>query len=355
MELHVISSTSTIRDALERLNALSGGSMTLFVTLPDGGPMAGTVTDGDVRRSLLRGADLAAPVTEAMHREFRAFPPGVIDPEQLRSFRERGIALVPQLDDRGCIARIIDLTRLRSVLPLRAVLMAGGKGERLRPATLTTPKPLLKIDGKAIIDYNVELLASVGVTDITVATRYLSEKLVEHFAKPVAGVNVKCVIEQEPMGTVGAVALTGTPEHGDTIVMNSDLLTTVDFEEMYIRHRNQNADITVAAIPYTVSVPYAILTTDGSRVEGLEEKPTYSHFANAGIYIFSNSVLRTLPENGVTDATDLIQQTIERGGKVTYFPINGIWIDVGTPADFRHAEELMKHHRHLKLYNDNKN
>ncbi len=337
-----------MRDALERLNSLSGGTMTLFVTLPGGGRMVGTVTDGDIRRSLLRGVSLNDSVTEAMHLQFKAFPPGDIDPDLLRNLRNQGIALVPHLDSEGRIRRIIDLKSLRAILPLRAVLMAGGKGERLRPATLETPKPLLTIEGKAIIDYNVELLASVGVTDITVATRYLSEKIVEHFANPVAGLQVKCVREEEPMGTVGAVALTDTPEHGDTIVMNSDLLTTVDFEEMYMRHKKQHADITIAAIPYTVSVPYAILSTEGRKVTGLEEKPAYSYFANAGIYIFSNSVLRTLPSCGVTDATTLIQQTIEKGGTVTYFPINGTWIDVGTPADFRHAEELMRHHRNLR-------
>lgn len=348
MKQHIITANATLRDALERLNRLSGGTMTLFVTLPDTGAVAGTVTDGDIRRALLRGIALTDSVTEAMHRSFKAFPPGKINPEMLRQLRQQGITLVPQLDPEGRISRIVDLSALRSILPLRAVLMAGGKGERLRPATLNTPKPLLTIDGKAIIDYNVELLASVGITDITVATRYLSEKIAEHFSRPVAGVDVKCVREDEPMGTVGAVALTDIPADGDTIVMNSDLLTTVDFEEMYLHHLRQQADITIAAIPYTVSVPYAILSTDGQNVRGLEEKPAYSYFANAGIYIFSNAVLRTLPAHGVTDATTLIQQTIEKGGKVTYFPINGTWIDVGTPADFRHAEELMKHHRNLR-------
>ncbi|MBD5249418.1 MAG: NTP transferase domain-containing protein [Barnesiella sp.] len=348
MKQHIISATATLCDALERLNDLSGGTMTLFVTLPENGSVQGTVTDGDIRRALLRGVGLDDSVTEAMHRGFKSFPPGTVDPEMLREYRRQGIVLVPHLDAEGRIATIVDLTSLRSILPLRAVLMAGGKGERLRPATLETPKPLLTIDGKAIIDYNVELLASVGVKDITVATRYLSEKIVDHFRQPVAGIMVNCVREDEPMGTIGAVALTDTPAEGDTIVMNSDLLTTIDFEEMYLRHKRQKADITIAAIPYTVSVPYAILSTEGRQVLGLEEKPAYSYFANAGIYIFSNAVLRTLPPSGITDATTLIQQTIERGGNVTYFPINGTWIDVGTPADFRHAEELMRHHRNLR-------
>ena len=347
MDLHVITSEATLKTALGKLNNLSGQAMTLFVVDSDG-RMVGTLTDGDVRRALLRGVVLQAPVTEAMHRDFKAFKPGLIDPDTLRLFRDKGITLVPQLTNAGTISRIIDLTVTHTMLPLRAVLMAGGRGERLRPATLTVPKPLLEIDGKPIIDYNVELLAGVGVTDITVATRYLAEKIDEHFAQPVAGVKVKCVREDEPMGTVGAVALTDTPETGDTIVMNSDLLTTISFEEMYLRHKQAGADVTIGAIPYTVSVPYAILSTSGSDVTGIEEKPTYSYFANGGIYIFSNRLLRTLPPKGVTDATTLIEQAIDAGMKVAYFPINGTWIDVGTPADFRHAEELMKHHRHLK-------
>ncbi len=131
---------------------------------------------------------------------------------------------------------------------------------------------------------------------------------------------------------------------GDTLVMNSDLLTTVNLEEMYLRHIEENADITIAAIPYTVSVPYAILSTEGTKVTALEEKPTYSHMANAGIYIFSNRVLSALSPDEHTDATELIEAAMNQQMTVTYYPINGTWIDIGSPADFRHARELMRHH-----------
>ena len=200
----------------------------------------------------------------------------------------------PVLNADGTLRRIIDLSVTPTQLPLRALLMAGGKGERLRPMTLTTPKPLLEIDGKAIIDYNVEALAAAGVTDITVSTAYMADAIDSHFASPVAGVQVRTVRESAPLGTIGAASLVDWEPDGDTLVMNSDLLTTISFEEMYLHHAAEHADITVAAIPYAVSVPYAILTTDGARVTGIDEKPTYSHYANAGIYIFRNAVLRTL-------------------------------------------------------------
>lgn len=347
---HCINSSATLRDALFSLNCLSGQAMVLFV-LDEDGRLAGTLTDGDIRRAILGGASLSDAVTVAAHRNFRYIRQGQPDVEALRAFRANGITLIPVLDEAGRPVDIIDLSRQRTILPLKAVLMAGGRGERLRPATLTTPKPLLKIEGKAIIDYNVEALAACGVDDITVTTRYLAEQLDEHFSTPVGGVRVKTVREKDPLGTIGAVTLTDVASgDGDTLVMNSDLLTTISFEEMYLLHKRRNADITIAVVHYQVSVPYAILTLDGDnseRVTGIEEKPSYSYYANAGIYIFSNETLRMLEPDVRCDATDLIDRAIAEGRNVTYYPIKGTWIDVGSPIDFRQAGELMRHHNSM--------
>jgi dTDP-glucose pyrophosphorylase len=344
MDRHLINEDASLLDALARLNALSGQVMTLLVIDGDG-VMRGTLTDGDVRRALLRGVALDSPVTDAVHREFRFLREGEPEVGALREIRKQGIRLIPVLDADGKVKRIIDTRVTRTILPVSAILMAGGKGERLRPMTLTTPKPLLKVGEKAIIDYNIEALAGVGVEDVSVTVNYLAEQLESHFSTPVAGVKVKCVRETKPLGTIGSAALVELPEDGATIVMNSDLLTTISFEDMYLRHTEEGADVTIAAVPYNVSVPYAILETEGSSVKSLEEKPSYSYYANAGIYIFSNRLLRSLPSDERTDATDLIENAIAAGKRVTYFPINGTWIDIGSPADFRHAQELMRHIR----------
>jgi len=348
---HCILADASLRDALYSLNCLSGKVMVLFVVEEDG-RLFGTLTDGDIRRALLAGAGLSDPVTVAAHRNFRFIRQGNPGVEALRAFRMQGISLIPVLDDDGRLVDIVDLSRQRTILPVKAVLMAGGRGERLRPATLTTPKPLLKIEGKAIIDYNIEALAACGVKDITVTTRYLAEQLDSHFANPVAGVKVKTVREDDPLGTIGAVTITGVADaDGDTLVMNSDLLTTISFEEMYILHRQREADVTIAVVPYQVSVPYAILTLDGEKsdhVIGIEEKPSYSYYANAGIYLFSNDILRMLQPGVRCDATDLIDRAIAAGKNVTYYPIKGTWIDVGSPVDFRQAGELMRHHNSMK-------
>lgn len=342
MDRHIISHTSTLIDALDKLNRLSGGQMTLLVT-DDSQRMCGTLTDGDVRRAILGGVSLDALVSEAMHRDFNALHEGEESVSRLREMRQRGVHLVPVLDAEGRICRIIDTAVTRSMLPVGAILMAGGKGERLRPLTLTTPKPLLPLGGRPVIDHNIDALARVGVRDIAVTVNYLAEQLEEHFATAVSGVQVRCVRETMPMGTIGSVALCDVPAEGDTIVMNSDLLTTISFEDMYLHHKSEAADITIAAIPYNISVPYAILATDGMRVTALEEKPSYSYYANAGIYIISNRLLRSLPDDKRTDATDLIDTALADGRKVTYFPINGTWIDIGSPADYAHARELMRH------------
>lgn len=341
-DLHIISARTTILQALQRLNLLSGGVMTLAV-VDDGGKMTGTVTDGDIRRGLLRGASLEQPVEAVMHRQFSSVASSD-DVESIRRARLKGIKLLPVLRPDGSIDRLIDLTHTPTVLPLSAILMAGGRGERLRPMTLTTPKPLLPIGGRPIIDYNIANIARAGITDVAVTVNYLAEQLEDYFATPRHGVKVRCVREDKPLGTIGAASLISRNPHGDTLIMNSDLLTNVSLEEMYLRHRGEQAEVTIAAIPYTVSVPYAILETDGAcGVSGLKEKPNYSYFANAGIYIFSNRLLDALPKDRRVDAPDLIEQAIGEGRRVVYYPIRGTWIDIGSPADFRHAEELMAH------------
>ncbi len=344
MDKHIIRDNDSILTALRRLNELSGEVMTLLVTDTDG-KLLGTVTDGDIRRALIRGEKPESAVSEAMNTRFTALT-AATDAEAIRRARSKGLRLLPIVDPEGRVESMLDLTKQDTALPLSAILMAGGKGERLRPLTLKTPKPLLEIDGRPIIDYNIRNLARAGVKDVSVTTRYLADQIEAHFAKPVFGINVKCVREEMPLGTIGSAALVKRESSfSDTLVMNSDLLTNVSLEDMYLRHREEGADVTIAAIPYTVSVPYAILATEGPLVTAIREKPAYSHFANAGIYIFSNRMLDTLPTDARSDATDAIEQAIAEGKKVVYYPLNGTWIDIGSPADFRHAEELMRHHR----------
>lgn len=338
---HIISQDASLIEAIERINGLSGQSMVLFA-VDDKQRMTGTLTDGDVRRFLIAKRSLDVTVREIMHRNFRRFEQGKISVEKVREVRRQGITLVPCLDSECRIVEVYDFTACHSILPLDAIMMAGGRGERLRPLTLTTPKPLLKIGDKCIIDYNVEALARNGVRNIAVTTNYLAEQLNEHFSRPVGGVDVRCVCEPRKLGTIGAAKLVDGLSHDNVLIMNSDLFTTISYEDMFLQHIEEQADMTIAAIPYMVSVPLAIFRSEGNRILGLEEKPTYNYYANAGIYIVRRALLERIPDDTVFDATDLIEMLVADGCKVIYHPINGTWLDVGSPDDFRHAQELVK-------------
>lgn len=332
-----IPASSTVRQALEHICSLGPGApLTLFAT--DGeGRLLGTLTDGDIRRGLLAGATLATSVAEVMNRAFRALRPGADTLGTFTAARDLGIKLLPRLDGDGRVAEIVDMRRTDSLLPLDAVIMAGGRGERLRPLTLTTPKPLLPIGGTPIIDRNVAALRRSGITNIFVTVNYLHELIEEHFAPQ--GDSIKCVLEDKPLGTFGSIGLCGPFRHDNVLVMNADLLTTLCFEKMYRHHIRSGAALTMAVIPYSVSVPYAILRTEGDRVLSFEEKPTYTHYANAGIYMVRTPLLCSITGRERVDATDFIQSLIDAGRKVAFFPIDGTWIDIGSPQDYRLAND----------------
>lgn len=344
IEQHVIDCGCDLRRALTRMNALSGIGMTLFVA-DEKGRISGTLTDGDIRRGLLGGASLETSVEDVMHKEFLFLGCREDSLSVTDEARRRGVSLLPHLDKDGRLIGISDLQHLRSILPLDAVLMAGGKGMRMRPLTLTTPKPLLPVGGKPIIDYNVELLRRFGVDNIFVTVNYMHEMIEAHFEATRdihEGCTVKCVLEPKALGTFGSLTLVEDLRNENLIVMNADLFTDVDFEAMYRRHVSSDASLTIAAVPYTVSVPYAILhTTESDCVDAIEEKPTYNYFANAGVYILRRRLIEEMATGERLDAPDFIEGLIARGEKVAYFPIEGMWTDIGSPDDYRCVCELL--------------
>ena len=336
----IIPATLTVREALERLNSLKGVPLTLLV-VDEQECVAGTFTDGDIRRGLIAGASLGDSVERVMMRHFRRLSPGADVEAILEEARALGIALLPEVDAEGRIQDVIDVRRRRALLPVDSVLMAGGRGERLRPLTLTTPKPLLPVGEKAIIDHNVDALAECGVRNIYVTVNYMHEQIEAHFAaRHPEKTTVTCVLEPRPLGTFGSIGLIKTLKTDDVLVMNSDLLTDLDFAKMYRHHTENHADLTVAAVPYIVSVPYAILETENGCCTSLREKPTYNYLANAGVYIVKRSLLEELNGEERVDATDFIENLLARpGAKVVTFPIEGTWIDIGSPSDYRAACE----------------
>ena len=344
MKDHTIKQHISLLEALGCINALAPEPLVLFV-VDDEDRMVGTLTDGDSRRALVAGASVNDPVERIMHRSFNYMKlENIGDVREIKRQKEKKMKLVPILDTERHIVDIINLEKYKTRLPIDAVLMAGGKGERLRPLTEKTPKPLLKVGDKAIIDHNIDRLISYGVQHISVTVNYLKEQLEEHFAELHCGVQVQTVREPKFLGTIGSIKFVENFYNDTVLVMNSDLFTNINYEDFYLHFKEHDADMSVAAVPYTVNIPYGILDLEERRnIKGLIEKPTYDYYANAGIYLIKKSALDLIPEDTFFNATDLIEALIAAGRKVIRFPLNGTWIDIGNPQEYKRANDMVKH------------
>ena len=343
MKNHIIKQEISLLEALERINSLYPSPLVLFV-VDHQGRMVGTLTDGDSRRALIAGASVNDTVEKVMHRNYNFMRLGELeDVAKIKYQKELKMKLVPVLDDDMHIVDIINLEKFITRLPVDAVLMAGGKGERLRPLTEKTPKPLLPVGKKAIIDHNVDRLLSYGVKHISVTVNYLKEQIEEHYNEPRNGVQIKTVREPKFLGTIGSIKFVKEFYNDTVLVMNSDLFTNINYEDFYLHFKEHDAEMSVAAVPYTVSVPYGIFDLKGRDIQGLIEKPTYNYYANAGIYLIKKSALEEIPEDTFFNATDLIEKLISENKKVIRFPLNGTWIDIGNPQEYQKANELIKH------------
>jgi len=339
---YILPDSATIKDALIALDRNSDDILTLIIVSQEG-KMVGSLTDGDVRRGLIQGKQLTDSVKDIMHTPFRFISDEKKEVSLIKEYKERGIKLLPYLSKEGKIEKVYALNKISSILPIDAVIMAGGKGERLRPLTLTTPKPLLKVGDKCIIDYNVDALISYGLENINVTVNYLGEQLEEHYKERRQHVQVKCVREPKFLGTMGSVKFVDSFVNDTVLVMNSDLFTNIDYEDFYLHFLENDADMSVAAVPYSVNVPYGIFELAGRDIQGVKEKPTYNYYANAGIYLIKKKLLDLVPDNVFYNATDFMEMLIAKNHKVIRYPLTGYWIDIGKPEDYQKAQELVKH------------
>lgn len=342
---YTIHYNKSILEAIKQLDSLSVDfSLTLFV-LDDNNKVLGSLTDGDIRRALIRGIQLCDNVGKIMSNNFIFLDEKNIDFDKLKQIKSKRIKTVPVLNNMGCLVKVINFANHCSYLPLDAVLMAGGKGERLRPLTLITPKPLLKVGDKPIIDYNIDNLLQNGIDNIFVTVNYLADQIERHFEAPREnGVQIKCVREPKYLGTIGSVKFI-SHWHNDTImVMNSDLFTNINLEDFFLHFKEHDADMSIAAVPYSVNIPYGIFEVENEReIKSIKEKPSFHYYANAGIYLIKKEVLNMIPDDTFFNATDLMDALISSGRRVIRFPISGYWIDIGKPEDFKKVQDLADH------------
>ncbi len=340
IEQYIIYNDQTILYALTKLNKLSGDSLVLYVLDIDK-KLVGTLTDGDIRRNLILGKAMEDLVTNFMCSTPFFLVEKNFGLDEIDVIKEKKYRSVPILDKEGVIIQIINLEEKRSLLPLEAVIMAGGKGMRLRPLTEKLPKPLLKVGDKPIIEHNIDRLISFGINKINITVNYLGDLLESEIGSGEdKGIEIGYIDEgEEPLGTIGSVSLIERIDSTDVLIMNSDLLTNIDYEKMYKKYKSSDADMIVATIPYEVKIPYAVMITDEEKVLSFEEKPTYTYYSNAGIYIINKKHFSLIPKGENYNATDLMEDLIKQGKKVAYFPIVNYWLDIGKHEDYSKAQK----------------
>lgn len=343
VEKHTIHQDLSIRDALIKLDLISPSSILFVVDKKN--LLLGSLTDGDLRRGFIRGLDFEDNLLDFVQPNPVFIREREYDLNKLDQFRKDHLKIIPIVNCEKQIIDILDFSQRKTLIPADAVLMAGGEGKRLRPLTEKTPKPLLLVGEKPIIEYNIDRLKEVGVRTINISINYLGDQLEQYFGDgSQKDIRINYVRETKPLGTIGSVLLVEDFDHEDIIIMNSDLLTNIDFNDFFKTYQEAKADMIVATTSYHVDVPYAVLeVNENNAVKSLKEKPRYTYYSNAGIYILKKDLLSMIPQDKFFDITDLMDRIIEMDLKLVTYPINGYWLDIGKHEDFKKAQEDIKH------------
>ena len=338
---HLILSGSTVKDALVRLNELSQDAI-LFV-VNDQNKLIGSLTDGDIRRGLLKDFTVTNSVDNIIQKIPLFIRKGENNLQKIIHSRKNNFKILPVVDQDDKVVNVINFRLRHSYLPIDAVIMAGGRGQRLSPLTDSVPKPLLVVGDKPIIDHNISRLAQYGIDDYWISVKYLGEQIESYFGNGAArNININYVWENQPLGTIGAVSKIDDFQHDYILVSNSDLLTNLDYEHFFLDFIERDADISIVTIPYQVNIPYAVLETNDGAVVDFKEKPTYTYYSNGGIYLIKKSALQVIPKDTNYNATDLIEALIKNRQKVISYPLVGYWLDIGNPEDFEKAQRDVK-------------
>ncbi len=338
-----INKNACLLEVLKKIDALP--SMQTVFVVNENNVVLGSITDGDIRRGLIQGLTLDAPIDKFTYKEFSFLKEDYPNFEKLKEFRKRKLKVVPLLSTKGKLKKIYDFTFTKSILPVDAVIMAGGLGSRLKPLTNDKPKPLLKIGAKEIIAYNFDRLHQYGITNQFITVNYLAEQI-KHFCTTYNDeINFQLIAEKEFFGTAGALSLIDRKsfENDTILLMNSDLLTNIDYEDFYKSFVDEDADILVASIPYQVNLPYAIFDEKDRKVQAFREKPKYTYYANAGLYLIKKELLELVPKNTIFNATDLMDAVIAKGLNLRHYPIRQYWLDIGNHEDFEKAQKDIAH------------
>jgi dTDP-glucose pyrophosphorylase len=338
----LVKKTAAIREALQIIDR--AGIQAAFV-VDDSGRLLGVVTDGDVRRGILRGVGINAPVTEVWNTNPRAIHQGASRNDILQLMQSKALRQIPIVDNDGRLIGIEVFEDFLSPIPRdhAVVLMAGGRGKRLFPLTEDCPKPMLKVGEKPILELILEQFCKNGFRRFFLSVNYKAEMVESHFGNGSKwNAEVEYLRESKPLGTAGSLSLLPKLDK-PLIVMNGDLLTTVNFDGLLQFHAEKQAMVTMCIRQHTYEVPFGVVQVDGYAVTHIEEKPIQSFFVNGGIYVLSPSVLKHIPKDTFFDMPDLMSTLIRESQTVAAFPVREYWLDIGRTDDFERARGDVLH------------
>lgn len=333
----VVSPQDTIRDAIRTIDA--GGIQTALV-IDRENLLQGTVTDGDIRRAILKDLPLETSVATIMKTNPTIARQGDTKESILVTMKLTGHRHIPILDEKNHVVEVAFLEDLIQTEALEnwVILMAGGLGTRLRPLTENCPKPLLQIGNKPLLQTILENCRDHGLKKFYISINYKAEMVKEHFGDGSRwGVTIKYIEEQKRMGTAGALSLLAEKPDSPVLVMNGDLLTKVNFQNLLDFHKEHNAQATMCVREYHFQIPYGVVEINGQRITSIIEKPSQRFLVNAGIYVLQPETLGLIPADTFFDMPDLFKWLIERGLTAAAFPIREYWVDIGQLPDLEQA------------------
>jgi len=334
---NLISGLSSVLETIKKLDTLE---LKIIFVLNEQEQLIGTVTDGDIRRGLLKGIDLKENISLLMNQKPVSFPVGVDNQEMLDTMKHARLTYIPILNTKS---QIIDVkiagTSIGNFCKDNwVVIMAGGLGSRLGELTENIPKPLLMIGEKPILETILENLINSGFENFYFSVNYKSKMIMDYFGDGSKwNCKIKYLQEDKKLGTAGGLSLLKEKPSAPILLMNGDVLTNIDFQSLFDFHLKKEADATICVKEYDIQVPYGVVDVKNDFVQKIEEKPVHTFFINAGIYVLSPNLLEEIPKDQYFDITELFHKILTTKKIIAGFPIREYWMDIGQKKDYEKA------------------
>ena len=333
----ILTADCTIQQAIRNLEQVA---IRIVLVVNEGGALEGTISDGDIRRGLLKGLDLNSPISRVIHRNALVVPPDMGREMVLQLMIANKIQQIPVIDERHRVVglHLWDAVTAPAMRPNLMVIMAGGEGTRLRPYTEKCPKPMLPIAGKPMLEHIIERAKSEGFSDFVLTIHYLGQMVEDYFGNGERlAVRIDYVREQMPLGTAGALGLLNPRPDAPFVVTNGDVLTDIRYGELLDFHIRYGATATMAVRLHEWRHPFGVVHTQGVEIVGFEEKPVARTHINAGVYALDPDALCVLSANSPCDMPTLFERLQSRAKRAVAYPMHEPWLDVGRPDDLSNA------------------